>query len=60
MNQNNTSLVPDQDLDPVGALGAKHESCATERIEPHRLLHDKRQTVDALPEVCRARGHINA
>ncbi len=31
-----------------------------ERIEAHRLLHDKRQTVDALPEVCRARGHVDA
>ena len=33
---------------------SEHESFAAERIESHRLLHDKRQTVDALPEVRRA------
>jgi len=60
VNQNDASLIPDQYLDPVGALGAEHESRAAERIEAHRLLHDKRQTVDALPEVCRVRDHIDA
>ena len=37
-----------------------HRGRAAERIEVHRLLHDKCQTVDALPEVRRACGHIDA
>jgi hypothetical protein len=26
VNQNDARLIPDQDLDPVGAFGTKHES----------------------------------
>src|SRR5690606_20698828 len=46
------------DLHPVGALGTEHPKRAAERIGT-AVAHQSRQAVRALPEVDRARRHID-
>jgi hypothetical protein len=52
--------VVDQDLHPVGALGAEDEHVARERVGPQRLLHQGGQAVHALAEVDRPRRQEDA
>ena len=60
VDQHHAGLVPDQHLDPVRPLGAEHEGGATEGIEPHHLLDGQGEAVDALAEVDRSGGHVDA
>src|SRR6056297_1512131 len=52
--------VPEQDLQPVGPLGAEHEHSAGERIFLQRRLHQSGQPVMAFPEVHGLRRHQDA
>ena len=52
-----SAAVPEQDLQPVGALRPEHEDRARERILGKRRLDQRRETVMPLPEVDRLRRH---
>src|SRR5690606_28126109 len=51
--------LPDENLHPVGSAVTKHVQRAPERIELKRLLDQRRQPVDALPEVHRLAVNID-
>jgi hypothetical protein len=52
-DQGQPAAVPDQQLHPVGALGAEHEYRTAERVEAKPLLHHGRKAVHPLPKVDR-------
>src|SRR3954468_4710141 len=59
-DEDHARAVPEDQLDPVSALGPEHVNRARERVGAHRLTHESRETVCPFAEVDRARRHHDA
>src|SRR5690606_26104732 len=57
--QTETVALPVQDPHPVAGTVAEHEQLLGKRIELQRILDQRRQAVDALPEVHRLAAQVH-